>query len=217
MNTTIERMMQHGAHSMQRYVAEQDAEAPTDLIGAALFGENNAAEFKCLLDGEGAIDDLDRECQPTPPREASEFVVTLQKFINAAQACAREYFSNADYIENELPKVTMTESLLQMTLRICKSLKSTREEIFVEFQSWKQAPLSREQIAQQAIVVKNILAKDLQDLHVLAMSIRSQAEADSHKFGRANLLVGESATNIYEEFTCVADIAKELDEASKRA
>lgn len=164
-----------------------------------------------------AVEVLKRKYSPSASKAPSEFVGILQKFISTAQTCAQEYYSNAEYIEKELPNVTMTKSLSTMTLRICGSLKSVRHEIYTEFQKWKESPVSEEHLAQQAFVVKDILGKDLQELHVLAMSLRAQAEADDRKFGSANLLVGESATNIYNEFSSMARVAEELDNASKRA
>lgn len=48
-NADIEELMRQGAQSIRMYVAEHDAEAPTDLISAALFSEKNASSFQQLL------------------------------------------------------------------------------------------------------------------------------------------------------------------------
>lgn len=88
-----------------------------------------------------AIADLQQK-QPQSNRELSPFTSALQNFINEAQSCAQEFFSNAEYIERELPKVEITDNLCQMTLRICSALKATRDEIFIEFQSGKSTSLS---------------------------------------------------------------------------
>lgn len=152
------------------------------------------------------------ELQQKPPqsnRVLPPFTTTLQNFINEAQSCAQEFFSNAEYIERELPKVEITDNLCQMTLRICSALKATRDEVFIEFQSWKSASLSHQEYTNRAENVVSLLSKNLNELHVLAISIRAQADINQ-KFGLASMLIGESATNIYQAFSLVSDTSKKL-------
>lgn len=48
-NKNVEKIMRQGAQSIQMYVVERDAEAPTDLISAVLFSEKNASSFEQLV------------------------------------------------------------------------------------------------------------------------------------------------------------------------
>lgn len=41
-NEAVQKLMSHGAQSIRMFVAERDADAPTDLIAAALFAEKNS-------------------------------------------------------------------------------------------------------------------------------------------------------------------------------
>jgi hypothetical protein len=47
-NSDIEKVIRQGAQSISMYVAERDANAPTDLLGAVLFAEKNASSFADL-------------------------------------------------------------------------------------------------------------------------------------------------------------------------
>ena len=44
-NDEVSRVMKQGAQSISMYVAEKDANAPTDLLGAVLFAEKNKSSF----------------------------------------------------------------------------------------------------------------------------------------------------------------------------
>ena len=44
-NGDVAKVMRYGAQSIQMYIAEQDANAPTDLLSAAVFAEKNAGSF----------------------------------------------------------------------------------------------------------------------------------------------------------------------------
>ena len=44
-NGDVAKIMRHGAQSIQMYIAEHDANAPTDLLSAAFFAEKNAGSF----------------------------------------------------------------------------------------------------------------------------------------------------------------------------
>lgn len=145
--------------------------------------------------------------------ESSTFTRALQNFINKSQTCAQELFSNAEYIESELPKVEITDNLRQMTLRICSALKATRGEIFIELQSWKSVSLSHQEYTNRAENIVSLLSKDLNQLHVLATSIRAQSDINQ-KFRLASMLIGESATNIYQAFALVCDTVKEVSNTS---
>ena len=50
-NGDVEKVMRQGAQSIRMYVAERDANAPTDLIGAVIFAEKNASSFAELKNG----------------------------------------------------------------------------------------------------------------------------------------------------------------------
>ena len=39
------KVMRVGAESLQRYIGESDPNAPTDLLGAAIFAEKHASSF----------------------------------------------------------------------------------------------------------------------------------------------------------------------------
>ena len=47
-NADVEKLMRYGAQSIKMWVAEHDANAPTDLISAAMFAEKNVASFSGL-------------------------------------------------------------------------------------------------------------------------------------------------------------------------
>ena len=49
-NGDVEKVMGQGAQSIQMYIAEHDAEAPIDLIGATDFAEKNASSFTQIVD-----------------------------------------------------------------------------------------------------------------------------------------------------------------------
>jgi hypothetical protein len=44
-NTDVAKVMRMGAQSMQMYVVERDANAPSDLFGAVIFAEKNPSGF----------------------------------------------------------------------------------------------------------------------------------------------------------------------------
>lgn len=48
-NADIEKVMRQGAQSIHMYVAQHDANAPSDLFGAVLFAEKNASSFTELM------------------------------------------------------------------------------------------------------------------------------------------------------------------------
>lgn len=144
------------------------------------------------------------------------FVTSLQNFINEAQSCAQSFFDNASYIERELPRVEMTDNLRQMTSRVCRSLTVTRDNVFSELQSWKGSSFTSLEFSQRVDEVIRLLSKDLNDLNVLVMSLRAQADIDQ-TYGLAHLLVGESATNIYQSFTRASEAAKTVGNIQARA
>ena len=47
-NADVEKVMRYGAQSIKMYVGERDANAPMDLISAAMFAQNNVASFSDL-------------------------------------------------------------------------------------------------------------------------------------------------------------------------
>ena len=140
---------------------------------------------------------------------------TLQSFINEAQGCAQNFFENANYIQKELPNVTMTENLRQSTSRMCDTLKTTRDDVFAEIQTWKGTSFSWHEFSHRIDKVVNTLSRDINELHALATSLRVQTDIDQRS-GLASMLVEESATNIYQSFNRVADLAKDMQNASRR-
>ena len=48
-NSDIEKVMRQGAQSIRMYIAERDANAPTDLFGVVLFAEKNVSSFTELM------------------------------------------------------------------------------------------------------------------------------------------------------------------------
>lgn len=52
-NADVEKVMRYGAQSIKMYVGERDANAPTDLISAAMFAQNNVASFSDLSGVKG--------------------------------------------------------------------------------------------------------------------------------------------------------------------
>ncbi len=49
-NKDIEKLMRYGAQSIQMFVHERDANAPSDLISTVVFLESNGASFSHLTD-----------------------------------------------------------------------------------------------------------------------------------------------------------------------
>lgn len=47
-NEDVAKLMSYGAQSIRMYVAERDADAPTDLLSVALFAEKNTSSFEDL-------------------------------------------------------------------------------------------------------------------------------------------------------------------------
>jgi len=47
-NTDIEKILRLGAQSINLYITERDANAPTDILGAVVFSEKNASSFTSI-------------------------------------------------------------------------------------------------------------------------------------------------------------------------
>ena len=73
--------------------------------------------------------------------------------------------------------------------------------------------LSHQEYTNRAENIVSLLSKDLNQLHVLATSIRAQSDINQ-KFRLASMLIGESATNIYQAFALVCDTVKEVSNTS---
>ena len=48
-NEDVAKVMRMGAQSIQMYIGERDANAPTDLVSAAIFAEKNASSFTQMV------------------------------------------------------------------------------------------------------------------------------------------------------------------------
>ena len=48
-NEDVAKVMRVGAQSIQMYIGERDANAPTDLMSAAIFAEKNASSFTQIV------------------------------------------------------------------------------------------------------------------------------------------------------------------------
>jgi hypothetical protein len=161
--------------------------------------------------------------------------------MGAIRDCALAMMGNASYIQQELPRVEMTEELRSRTVEICESMVGTKHDVIseqfemdellqaegdpAEVSSPKaetgQAATSSRQVESTASAVSSRIDRviawlweDISRLHELILALRDESQ-ENDNFSLALVLVQESATNIVLAFNRAKAASAALPGAKK--
>jgi len=138
-----------------------------------------------------------------------EVAEALTEFSAKAHACAMQMLENAAYIEQELPKIEITEKGRSQILEVCSALVGTKHDVISELSDLEDIDLRpwADEIQNRVKRIMGWSAEELPKLHELVQAL--QAGSDQNRgAGLAFLLVAESATNILRAFSAMSDAAE---------
>lgn len=122
----------------------------------------------------------------------------LAAFFTAARHCAMEMASNAEYIRNELPHVTLPPGLGETLIDACDELVSAKFDVISELSGLDDL-LGTEGGSPEILAKLERILTHMDDaairLHPVVMTLGEAAAGDS-RYGLAFLLVAESAVNV---------------------
>ena len=136
---------------------------------------------------------------------------TIQKFVTQARRCAMEMLTAGSYIQRELPRVEMPETLRDSASQACTQLIATKHDVLSEI---FELPEMLEQ-ADESKILGNLdlilrwLGEAVQELHELTNALQAAA-AENPQYQSAFFLFAESFTGIVEPFTSAQDAREGL-------
>lgn len=126
----------------------------------------------------------------------------LRSVLSAAHHCAMVMLENAVYVQEELPRVPMSEALQAQTKQLCSKLISTKHDVITELSELEEL-LASEPSASACLTRANRLVRwlgeDLPEIHQLVSDLESATKADP-ECQVTQILITESATNILIAF-----------------
>jgi hypothetical protein len=157
-------------------------------------------------DGEEDGDDDQVEGDSNISPEVAE---ALTEFSAKAHACAMQMLENAAYIEQELPKIEITEEGRRQILEVCSALVGTKHDVITELSDLADLDLwpGADEIQNRVKRIMGWSAEELPKLHGLVQTLQVGSSQDRGS-GLAFLLVAESATNVLKAFSEMSDAAE---------
>jgi len=184
----------------QRYGAAlldlQPSEASQSwLYGDSLSAKDRLASFRQELFGDSNF--------------SPEVAEALTEFSAKAHACAMQMLENASYIEQELPKIKITEESLHQIQQVCSALVGTKHDVISELSDLEDLDLlpGANEVQIKVRRLMSWMAEELPKLHGLVQTLEGrcgQGKGDDLAF----LLVAESATHIMKAFSEMGDAAQ---------
>lgn len=126
-------------------------------------------------------------------------VLTL---MSEARRCAFAMLENANFIQQELPKVHMDEATRASAVKLCSQLIGTKHDIIHEVSELDELIRDRapeDRIDSVAVRIVQWLWADIAEMHKLVRTLEAAAQSDP-QCGSAYILVAESAVNILIPF-----------------
>lgn len=123
-----------------------------------------------------------------------------------------QMMSNARYIQNALPGLTLPEDTNGRIATLCDSLISTKHDVITELfelAEVSEAATSPEEIKRRVERIIQWLWETIMEMNQVVQSLQTAAEADV-RFSVGWLLVTESATNILSPFNRASEAADAL-------
>jgi hypothetical protein len=136
----------------------------------------------------------------------------IRAVMNAAGNCMLVMLENASFIQEELPNVTLDDTLRARAQDICSSLVGTRHDISTELDEFSELlndPSSSEKILMRIERIIIWIRKDIFQMHELVTVLAAAAKRDP-ACGSAYFLIAESATNILHAFNQTLDAADKV-------
>lgn len=118
--------------------------------------------------------------------------------LSAIRGCAMELFSNALFVQRELPNVALPPELRERTAALCESLVGTKHDVLTELDEYRELAASG---ADEAVLDQRVarmvrwLGDDVAELDAVVRSLDAAAQGD-REVGSAYVLVAESAANV---------------------
>lgn len=146
-----------------------------------------------LAGGEARLDE-----EPMPDHDAA---------LTAIRECAMAMLDNAQFIEGELPRVTLTAELKKQVADVCESLVGTKHDLIheiFEFDELRGSGASEAKLVKCLDGMVGMIAEVVGQLHRVVMALRKASAADTG-LTMASVLVMESATNILHAYEAVRE------------
>ncbi len=134
--------------------------------------------------------------------------------MDAIRDCALAMLANATYIQQEMPRVEMSEALRSRTAAVCESMIGTKHDVISELfemdellqaetgqaaGSIRQAETGGTSISSRIDRVLRWLGEDISKMHQLVLDLRDESQKNG-EYTLALVLVQESAANIVLAF-----------------
>lgn len=132
--------------------------------------------------------------------------------MNAIRDCALAMMENASYIQQELPRVEMSEALRSRTAEICESMVGTKHDVIselFEMDELLQAEADQAAVSSRIDRALRWLWEDISKMHQLVLDLRDESRKNND-YTLALVLVQESAANIVQAFNRAKAAAEAL-------
>ncbi len=126
----------------------------------------------------------------------------LDAFCSAAYACAMSLMSNADYVQQELPKVELPTDTRASIEALCADWIGTKHDVVHELGELKESANISDRIRR----IMRWLEEDMVKLQEQVKQLDTLASSEP-QFSLAYLLVAESGGNILRSFVAAGDFA----------
>ena len=137
--------------------------------------------------------------------------------MGAIRDCALAMMGNATYIQQELPRVEMTEELRSRTAEICESMVGTKHDVIsalFELDELLQAKTDWAVVSSRIDRALRWLSEEISRMHELVLDLLADSQKnEGHTL--ALVLVQESAANIITAFNRAKAAAAALPGARK--
>ena len=133
-------------------------------------------------------------------------------FVAATRECALQMMSNAAYVLEELPKVSMPEAMRERTREICNTLIGTKHDLvsgLFDLTEADTAPVTDAEIGARVERLVQWALEDLRVLHRLVVDLDAESQHDQGT-QLASILVMESAGNVMKAFDAMYGAAEGL-------
>ena len=132
--------------------------------------------------------------------------------MDAIRDCALVMMENASYIQQELPRVEMSEALRSRTAEVCESMVGTKHDVISELFELDELLQPEGDQAEVSSRIDRVIAwlwEDISKMHQLVLDLRDES-GENEDFTLALVLVQESAANIINAFNRAKAAAEAL-------
>lgn len=141
----------------------------------------------------------------------------IQTFTRAARQCAMLMLSNAQYIENELPRVRLPEGMDGQLRAVCAALTATKHDVISELFELGEmggAGATPEELTRRIHRSIQWLGETIEELNQAVRTLQAATKTD-FRMGLGFMLVAESAVNILTAFTEAAQAAPRAEHSAR--